>query len=107
MADDKPDTIKTAIAFLERIKSEDEVLIKFKKKDGVTRLMRCTLDFKKVPKHKWPKDVNLGNILSNIQGKQQIHVFDLDKQDWRTVPFEKTEWIQIDDKRFQIQPERK
>lgn len=101
------ETIKSAITFLERIKSEDEVKIKFKKKDGTTRVMRCTLDFKRIPKNKWPKDVNLGNILSTITGKQLLHVFDLDKQDWRTVPFETSEWVEINQNRFKIQPERK
>ncbi len=100
------DAIKSAIEFLEKIKAEDEVKVKFKKKDGTIRVMRCTLDFKKVPKHKWPKDVNLGNILSTITGKQLLHVFDLDKQDWRSVPFETTEWLEANQRRFKIAPER-
>lgn len=44
--------VTTAIDFLKLIKDEKEVLVKFEKKDGSMRLMKCTLDFAKIPKEK-------------------------------------------------------
>jgi len=99
MADD---VIKTAVEFLERIKAEDEVTIKFRKKNNEERIMRCTLNFGKIPKEKHPKDVNLAKILKLIDQHKIIHVYDLDKNDWRSVPFDRTEWLKTTDKQYTI-----
>lgn len=101
MAEDS--VLQTAIEFYQKIKSEDEVTIKFRKLDGSERVMRCTLDFSKVPKNKIPKDVNMAKIFTLVQQHQMVHVFDLDKKDWRTVPFSRSEWLETPDQiRFRI-----
>jgi hypothetical protein len=99
MADD---VIKTAVEFLERIKAEDEVTIKFRKKNNEERIMRCTLNFGKIPKEKHPKDVNLAKILKLIDKHKIIHVYDLDKNDWRSVPFDRTEWLRTAEKQYAV-----
>ena len=99
MADD---VIKNAIEFLETIKAEDEVTVKFRKKNNEERTMRCTLNFGKIPREKHPKDVNLAKILKLIDQHKIIHVFDLDKNDWRSVPFDRTEWLQTAEKKYTI-----
>jgi len=96
MADD---AINTAIEFLEKIKSEDYVHIKFIKTNGEVRTMRCTLDFDKVPPDKRPKDVNLAKILKLLQKNRIVHVYDLDKDDWRSVPFDRSEWLETPERR--------
>ena len=68
--------------------------MKFAKKNGADRLMRCTLDFKFIPEKFHPK----GEIdpkapeLSNV-----INVFDLDIVGWRSISFNRAEWIQLSD----------
>jgi len=83
------DVISSAIDFLSKISQEEEVSIKFTKKDGTTRLMRCTLKFDKIPKNKRPKNVDVSKILKLIKDNMILHVFDLEKHDWRSVPFKK------------------
>lgn len=82
------------VAFWEKIRGEDEVLIKFTKKDGLVRLMNCTLNFDKIPKADKPKKVDVPKILKLMRKAKIVHVYDLDKRGWRSVPFEKTEWLQ-------------
>jgi hypothetical protein len=100
MADE---TLHNAIQFYQKIKSEEEVTVKFRKLDGVERIMRCTLDFDKIPASQRPKDVNMAKIFSLVQKHGMVHVWDLDKKDWRTVPFERSEWVETAEKvRFRI-----
>jgi hypothetical protein len=87
--------INTAIEFLDKIRNSEEAKVKFQKKDGSTRIMKCTLDFNKVPVAQRPKDVNLSKILNLIQKSNIIHVYDLEKKDWRSIPFDKAEWVDI------------
>ena len=95
--------ITSAIDFLKRIKSEDFVTIKFIKQDGTERIMKCTLDFEKIPHDHRPKKVDLGTILKLIHKNGILHVFDLEKDAWRSVPFEKVVWLQTPSNiRFQI-----
>jgi len=87
--------IQTAIEFYQKIKAEpDGVTVKFRKLNGEERIMRCTLDMAVVPMNERPKDVDLGKILSLIQKHSMVHVWDLDKRGWRTVPFDRSEWIE-------------
>ena len=101
MADD---TINTATEFVDRLRGEDEVRVKFRKKeDDSERIMRCTLNFNKVPRNKHPKDVNLSKILNLLHKNKIIHVYDLDKDDWRSIPFDRAEWLETpDNRRFTI-----
>lgn len=92
------DIIKTAIEFLEKIREAPEVTIKFKKKDGTTRVMNCTLNFDKIPRGDRPKSVNLAKILKLLNDKKIVHVYDLEKNQWRSVNFDSAEWIEVIDK---------
>lgn len=87
------ETITSAIHFLKLIKAEKEVFVKFEKKDGSLRLMKCTLDFEQIPIEKKPKGINLEKILTKIQKSKILSVFDLEKKDWRSVPFERLEYM--------------
>ena len=91
-------TLQNAIDFYQKIKSEDEVTVKFRKLNGAVRIMRCTLDFSKIPSNQIPKDVNMDKIFSLVQRYGMVHVYDLDKKDWRTVPFERSEWVETPEK---------
>lgn len=88
------ETISDAIEFLEKIRGEDEVKIKFTKVDGSSRIMRCTLNFDKIPGIQRPKEVDLPKILKLLNTNKILHVFDLDKKGWRSVPFNRSEWLE-------------
>ncbi len=99
MADD---VISSATEFLDTIKNEDKVTIKFKKKDDTVRVMNCTLNFERIPDTKKPKSVDLSKMLKLISQHQLLHVYDLDKGDWRSVPFNRSEWLEVKNRRFKI-----
>lgn len=97
------DDITTAIDFVEKIRKEDIVSVKFIKKDGTERIMKCTLSFDRIPKADRPKDVSLKKIMDLIKKHNQIHVYDLDKNLWRSLPFDRAEWLETKDhRRFNI-----
>ena len=87
------ETITSAIDFLRIIQMEKEVYVKFTKKDNTIRLMKCTLDFTKIPEDKRPRSVDLRKILTKIQKSKILSVFDLEKNEWRSIPFEKVEFL--------------
>jgi len=93
------DIIRTVTDFLDKIKEEDEITVKFTKKDGTIRLMKCTLNFDKIPVSNRPKGVNLSKILKLMHQHGILHVYDLEKHDWRSVPFDKVEWVEDPQKR--------
>ena len=99
--------IRSAIEFWEKLYSAGESKVKFTKNDGTVRIMKCTLDFSKIPKTQHPKKVNMPKILRILQTSGIIHVYDLEKKDWRSVPFRKVDWLELDGdehKRFKIRP---
>ncbi len=101
------DVLRSAVEFWIKLYSAGEAKVKFVKKDGTIRIMNCTLDFKRIPKTKHPKSVNMSNILKLMQKSGIIHVFDLEKKDWRSVPFNKVDWLELDgdqNNRFKIRP---
>jgi len=105
MANADKDIISSAIDFWNKLYSAGQAKVKFTKKtDGTIRIMKCTLDFKLIPKDKQPKNVNMSKILSLLQKGGIIHVYDLEKKDWRSVPFQNVDWLEIDNKRFKIRP---
>lgn len=96
------EAIGTAVDFLKKVRGEEFVKVKFTKKNGEERIMKCTLNFKKIPKRNWPKTVDLPNILGLLK-KGLLRVFDLEKKEWRTIPFQRTDWLEIPTKeRFSI-----
>jgi hypothetical protein len=56
------------------------VSVRFNKADGSTRLMKCTLDFNRIPEDKHPA----GTRTTLRRDRDLYHVFDLDKNDWRS-----------------------
>ena len=65
MANADKDIISSAIDFWNKLYSAGQAKVKFTKKtDGTIRIMKCTLDFKLIPKDKQPKNVNMSKISS-------------------------------------------
>lgn len=84
--------IQSAIDFLKKVKSEDFVTIRFQKKDGTMRVMKCTLKFDTIPDSDKPKSLDLPEILKLID-KNILHVYDIEKKAWRSVLFDKVQWL--------------
>lgn len=55
-----------------------EVFVRFEKRDGSIREMRCTTNPLLIPKDKEPKNAHI------TVNSDQVRVFDLDKQEWRS-----------------------
>ncbi len=99
------DFIASAIEFWQKLYDEGEAKVKFvKKTDGTVRIMNCTLDFTRIPENKHPKSFNMSKILKIMQASGIIHVFDLDKKDWRSVPFQQVDWMETPVQRYKIRP---
>lgn len=96
--------IRNAIKFWETLYEAGEGTVRFTKKSGNARTMNCTLDFNKIPQQHHPKSVNMPKILKLMQKNGIIHVYDLDKKDWRSIPFEKVDWLETSTKRYKIVP---
>jgi hypothetical protein len=94
------DVIVSALQFWKKVYDEKEVIIKFTKQDNAERIMRCTLDFKKIPAKDQPKGVNIQQILKLIQQNKIMHVYDLGKKGWRSVPFERVEYMDTPNRRY-------
>ncbi len=94
--------ITSAVMFWKTVYDAKEATIKFIKKDNSERIMRCTLDFSKIPQKDKPKSVNFPKILKLIQKNKIMHVYDLDKKGWRSVPFERAEYVDTPDRRYYI-----
>jgi len=99
-----PEIIQNAVQFWHKVSSEDEVNIKFRKKDGTTRFMKCTLNFQKIPQIDHPKKVNIPAILKLMQNSGILHVYDLEKKGWRSVPFNNVEYLQAGERMYKIKP---
>jgi hypothetical protein len=99
------DLIVSAVQFWKKVYDEKEVRIKFVTKDNRDRLMRCTLDFTKIPEEDHPKSVNIEKILKLIQVNKIMHVYDLDKLGWRSVPFDRVDYLENRrGRRFWVKP---
>lgn len=92
--------LSDAIDFLRICTTEKEVIVKFTKKDGTIRILRGTLDFTQIPNNKKPKNVNLVKILTKIKKSQILSIFDLEKQEWRSIPFDRLEYVQTSTKKI-------
>ena len=80
-------TLGAAMHFLDKLQKDKEVNIEFIKQNGEVRVMRCTLNFAKIPLDKRPKKTALQDILTQMVKNKILRVFDLEKYDWRSVPF--------------------
>jgi len=99
--------IRNAVNFWQTLYDAGEAMVKFIKKDGTIRIMKCTLDFNKIPKIDHPKNVNMAKILKLMQKSGVIHVYDTEKGAWRSVPFNKVDWMETPEKRYKISPFKK
>ena len=99
------DIIVSAVQFWQKVFTEKTVSVKFVTKDNRDRIMRCTLDFTKIPEKDHPKTVNIEKILKLIQKNKIMHVYDLDIKGWRSVPFDRVQYLQTKrGKRFYVKP---
>ena len=90
-------TIDDAITLLDMISKMGEATIAFKKRTtGEMRVMRCTLNFKVIPKEKRPASVNLKRILTDLQKNKLLRVFDIEKMDWRSVTIDSIQCLTDD-----------
>jgi len=90
--------LSSALELIIKIREEPEVEVVFVKKDGTERLMKCTLDFKKIPKRQHPKKFDLTKMLKLIQKSGVIHVYDIPTMEWRSIPFKKTKYLITQDR---------
>ena len=97
-----PDLIDDIIELWEKIISNDEVTVKFTKNDGSIRIMKCTLNFDKIPREDHPKKVSIPQILKLVKNSKIIHVYDLENHGWRSIPFERVEWLDTLETRYMI-----
>ena len=95
--------IDDAVYFIEKLRG-DVAKITFIKKSGELMYMKCTLDFNLIPKGDKPKSVNIQQILKLIRKNGIARVYDLEKKGWRSVPFNKTEYMELEkeNKRYRI-----
>ena len=103
----EPDVITNVLQFWKKIYDEKEVIIKFTKKSGIDRIMRCTLDFNKIPINDRPKKINVDQILKLLKKNEIVHVYDLEVKGWRSVPFSKVEYVESRKARYYIQRDEK
>ena len=87
--------IDDAMTLIEKLRDSDSALIKFIKKDGSTRLMKCTLNFERIPLSDKPKNINVPAIYKNIKNHKQINVYDIEKKGWRRINVDTSEWIEF------------
>lgn len=99
-----PDLLRSAIQLWEVIYQNKVATVKFTKKPaagktiGQVRIMKCTLDFTQIPKTDHPKQpLNIAKILKLMQNSKIIHVYDLEKGGWRSIPFENVDWAETQD----------
>ena len=74
-------------SFRTAIEGAKKCTVKFIKANGSVRIMNFTLDFNSIPKQHHPKG----------KGKKggAIAVFDIDKAGWRSVPYDRTQWVRV------------
>lgn len=98
-----PDVLSNAIEFWNKLYQAGEATVKFEKQDGTIRIMRCTLDFTKIPRKDYPKkNINIPKILKLAKKNKIVHVYDLDKKGWRSVPIDRVDFLEIGDTRFKV-----
>lgn len=80
-------TLGAAMYFLDKLKKGDVIEVEFIKQNGEKRVMKCTLNFNRIPPDKKPKKTTLEDILKQVVKNKILRVFDVEKNDWRSIPF--------------------
>lgn len=82
-------------------------LARFTKADNSIRMMKFTLDFDLIPKDKKPKTFNDKAILKKMLTSKIISVFDTEKNEWRSIPFERLEWVEKEEDEKKVRYRKK
>jgi len=84
------------------IKSNERVsIINYKKKDGTSRDIHCTLKFDAIPNDKHPKPREK-TTMKSMSGRGYIVVFDVEKSNWRTLVIGKILRCEVDNKIYGV-----
>lgn len=74
----------------------DEVTVKFTKKDGSERTMLCTLNEQKIPFDKLPKAKEPTEETTTVASSvDAVRVFDVEKQEWRSFRFDSIKSVKV------------
>lgn len=91
----QPMTLDTKKVLKDALATSELVEVVFTKKDGTDRRMICSLNGRRIPEKHRPKPLTIGDkIFDNLQPVRKPHgdhvqpVFDVEKQDWRSIIFE-------------------
>ncbi len=94
--------IKSELDLLTFIQGNKKIKAKIQKQDGTSRIMKATLDFDLIPEKSKPKKIDMKKIMSHLKNGI-VHVFDLDKKEWRTLKYKNIEWLESEsDIRYSI-----
>lgn len=85
--------LDTAADILKKYKENDMLVVTFIKKDGTRRVMKSTLNMKLIPQEQRPKQLDLTKILNKIR-QGILSVYDLERQEWRSIPMDRIETIE-------------
>ena len=109
---DQDKVITSAWELLRLLEDLDVATIKFIKKDGSVRLMKCTINLDIIPKRDYPKGLLRGErwrpseMMKRAEVHKQVRVYDLEKNGWRTINFETAKWLRDEQsgRMYQIKP---
>lgn len=87
------DIITKKKQFIDLISISVVNMVKFIKKDGTVRIMRFTTDLKRIPTKFHPKKSTVRRTVPI--STSLIHVFDLDRGNWRSIPLNRVQWLEI------------
>jgi hypothetical protein len=80
----------------EMLHGNEEVTVKFTKKDGSDRTMLCTLNEQKIPFDKLPKLKETSEETSTVASiVDAVRVFDVEKQEWRSFRFDSIKSVKL------------
>lgn len=73
--------------------SEGVKTVTFTKKDGTTRVMKCTMNYGLIPETNQPKNKNESGTESSLEETQLLKVYDLEVQGWRSFNFDQVNLV--------------
>ena len=76
-------------------------IVNYKKKDGSSRNIQCTLNFESIPKDKLPTP-NEELTRKKLSEKGYITIFDIDKNDWRSLIVKKIKVCVVQGKVYNV-----
>lgn len=99
MAIDEKRIITSAWELMRLMEDLDVATVKFFKRDGSVRIMKCTINLKLIPKDDYPKGLKQGDpwkpsaMMKRAEVHHQVRAYDLDVHGWRTINFDTAEWV--------------